>query len=604
VKIVNPSAEILDHLDQQSLATRIEECGRICYKSEDRISQESALPFVAKVAEHGHNSVLEMGVVTLEVHAEESAINELFLCQPKYLHISLEGNRLLITGSIRAFREMLMFHPTCAIVRAACACLNERHPYFFSTILPEGGLASVPSITARKVPLEDIDQLPADKLVKHRNIAVKFIVNRAVTHELVRHRVSSFLQECLTGDTVVKSFNGHKSWSMKELHRMFHDKRCGLARSAIRIRVKDKEGEIVPSRILNVFESGEKEVFLVKTRNGKSIKSSIDHIYFTEIGERRLEDIKVGDKVWMNGRAIHVAWLREEYLVKNRMRKDIADEIGMSDAWLGKKIREFGLQKPKPMYPGRKPGYGVKGMFSDEDKSHISQRMRGSGNHKWVGDEVTAGGARSRLHRHDNARRHVCVCGSVAMEMHHIDRNPLNNNHENIEYCCLNCHRARHKEGVTIAWLDEIVSIEPCGKEMTYDLEVEHSAHNFVANGFIVHNSQRYCRYSDDKFGSEVTFIKPMFWAEDSEEYAIWQQAMAETEQLYLRLLETSTAQAARTVLPNSCKTEIIVYANLEQWRHIFKLRCSKAAEPSMREVMIPLSEEFTKRWPGVFENE
>jgi thymidylate synthase (FAD) len=76
---------------------------------------------------------------------------------------------------------------------------------------------------------------------------------------------------------------------------------------------------------------------------------------------------------------------------------------------------------------------------------------------------------------------------------------------------------------------------------------------------------------------------------------------MLETERLYFKLLETSTAQAARTVLPNSCKTEIIVYANLAEWRHIFTLRCSKAAEPSMREVMIPLHEEFQRRLPVVF---
>ncbi|MCW5211069.1 FAD-dependent thymidylate synthase, partial [Desulfobulbus sp. N3] len=67
MKIINPSYEILDHLDQESLAVRIELCGRICYKSEDRIDRDSAIPFVAKMAEHGHNSVMEMGVVTLEV---------------------------------------------------------------------------------------------------------------------------------------------------------------------------------------------------------------------------------------------------------------------------------------------------------------------------------------------------------------------------------------------------------------------------------------------------------------------------------------------------------------------------------------------------------
>jgi thymidylate synthase (FAD) len=76
---------------------------------------------------------------------------------------------------------------------------------------------------------------------------------------------------------------------------------------------------------------------------------------------------------------------------------------------------------------------------------------------------------------------------------------------------------------------------------------------------------------------------------------------MLDTEQMYLQLLETSTPQAARTVLPNSCKTELIVYANLAEWKHIFKLRTTKAAEPSMREVTIPLFDDFKLRFPTVF---
>jgi thymidylate synthase (FAD) len=113
--------------------------------------------------------------------------------------------------------------------------------------------------------------------------------------------------------------------------------------------------------------------------------------------------------------------------------------------------------------------------------------------------------------------------------------------------------------------------------------------------------SQRYCRYSQDKFGNQVTFIRPLFFTLGSTEYKLWQQAMEETESLYLKLLETSTPQAARTVLPNSCKTEIIVYCNLAEWRHICRLRTSPAAEPSMREVMIPLETEIQKRYPQLF---
>ncbi len=113
--------------------------------------------------------------------------------------------------------------------------------------------------------------------------------------------------------------------------------------------------------------------------------------------------------------------------------------------------------------------------------------------------------------------------------------------------------------------------------------------------------SQRYCRYDKDQFGSEVTFVKPMFFKEGSPEYGIWEEAMVQTEKLYLDLLKTSSPQAARTVLPNSCKTEIIVYANLSEWLHIFKLRTAAGAEPSMREIMNPLLAEFKNIFPSIF---
>ncbi len=112
--------------------------------------------------------------------------------------------------------------------------------------------------------------------------------------------------------------------------------------------------------------------------------------------------------------------------------------------------------------------------------------------------------------------------------------------------------------------------------------------------------SQRYCRYSQDKFAGQVTFIKPMFYEDGSPEYLLWKETMEFAEAKYLKLLETSSPQAARTVLPNSCKTEIIAYCNVTEWQHILKLRCSQGAEPSMREVMIPLSKELKNRYPMI----
>lgn len=310
MQVVPASFTVLAELDARSLVERIEYCGRVCYKSEDRIDDRSAIPFVERIIKHGHNSVLEMGVLTLRVASEDPAqLDDLFAVQPRYLQLDrLDESRLVASGSVRAFREIYANHPGGGVIRAMAALLANRHPYFFADLLPDGGIEFQAGITVAKMPLAEVDGLASALKLKHRHLAVKFIVNRAVTHEIVRHRPCAFLQE-----------------------------------------------------------------------------------------------------------------------------------------------------------------------------------------------------------------------------------------------------------------------------------------------------SQRYCRYSEDKFGAEVSFIRPLFFADDSAEYRLWHGIMEQTETVYLKLLETSTPQAARTVLPNSCKTEMVVYASLSQWRHIFRLRTAQAAEPSMREVMIPLEQEFGQRFPELF---
>lgn len=116
--------------------------------------------------------------------------------------------------------------------------------------------------------------------------------------------------------------------------------------------------------------------------------------------------------------------------------------------------------------------------------------------------------------------------------------------------------------------------------------------------------STRYANYSKEKFGSEITVIRPFFWEQDSDQYREWERAMEMCEKAYLTLLDLGAkAQEARSVLPNSLKTEIVITANMREWREIFKQRCSKAAHPQMREVMIPLLVEFHKRIPVLFES-
>ena len=115
--------------------------------------------------------------------------------------------------------------------------------------------------------------------------------------------------------------------------------------------------------------------------------------------------------------------------------------------------------------------------------------------------------------------------------------------------------------------------------------------------------STRFCNYSKGEFGGELTVISPLFWKYDSIEYTIWLKTMRGIEEVYLGLLERGvTPQEARSVLPNSLKTEIVMTMNLREWRHFFKLRTSVKAHPQMREIAIPLLARFQELVPVVFD--
>ncbi len=116
--------------------------------------------------------------------------------------------------------------------------------------------------------------------------------------------------------------------------------------------------------------------------------------------------------------------------------------------------------------------------------------------------------------------------------------------------------------------------------------------------------STRYCNYCKDKFGNELTFIKPVFWDENSDEYKIWFDVMKNIEDQYMQLIGKGVSpQEARSILPNSLKTEIVVTMNLREWRHFFKLRASSAAHPQMREIAVEMLQEFQRRIPILFDN-
>ena len=139
-----------------------------------------------------------------------------------------------------------------------------------------------------------------------------------------------------------------------------------------------------------------------------------------------------------------------------------------------------------------------------------------------------------------------------------------------------------------------------CDRGVSHEL-VRHRIASFAQE------STRYCNYSKDDFGSEITFIKPLYLDEDTEGYRYWRAACFVSEKAYFDLLNWGcTPQEARAVLPNSLKTEIVVTMNLREWRHFFKLRAlgiTGKPHPQMKELALPLLNDFKQALPEVFDD-
>lgn len=159
--------------------------------------------------------------------------------------------------------------------------------------------------------------------------------------------------------------------------------------------------------------------------------------------------------------------------------------------------------------------------------------------------------------------------------------------------------RVRFAEPHEIPWQHKHVAARfICDRSVSHQI-VRHRPCSYLQE------SMRYCRYED-----EVVFIRPE-WIQGTEEEMSkkaalaakrWCQHMVSSEYEYRFMLKSGLKpQQARAVLPNSTKTELIAYASLPQWKHMFNLRCSPAADPEMIRVMIPLREEFMQQYTEAF---
>lgn len=139
-----------------------------------------------------------------------------------------------------------------------------------------------------------------------------------------------------------------------------------------------------------------------------------------------------------------------------------------------------------------------------------------------------------------------------------------------------------------------------CDRGVTHEL-VRHRLASYSQE------STRYCNYSNGKFGNEITVIEPCFWEENSPEYQMWKKACEFSETMYMDLLnEGATPQQARSVLPNSLKTEIVVTMNVREWRHFLEMRLvgiAGAPHPQMVELAKLAYDILVDHYPLFFED-
>lgn len=187
---------------------------------------------------------------------------------------------------------------------------------------------------------------------------------------------------------------------------------------------------------------------------------------------------------------------------------------------------------------------------------------------------------------------------------------------KHIERCARVCYKSEDR--ITDGSAEKMVAaLIRSGHEAMlehYSFTVKFICDRGIANELVRHRiasfaqeSSRYCCYAKDKFGKELTFINPCFWEPDSDNYARWFHEMDEAEKTYLAMIESgATPEQARDILPTSIKTEIVMTANLREFRHFFKLRAEGTTgkpHPQMLEITIPLLKELKQKIPVVFDD-
>ena len=192
---------------------------------------------------------------------------------------------------------------------------------------------------------------------------------------------------------------------------------------------------------------------------------------------------------------------------------------------------------------------------------------------------------------------------------------PLNGNEilKHLERCARNCYKSEDKimDESAPKMIKKLIDLGHEAMIEHFSISLKIIADTGVLKDITRHRlvsfaveSTRYCLYAKDKFGNEISVMKPVHIPEGSPEYEVWLNCMKDIEKAYLKMAELGCkADACRMVLPHSTKAEIIMTANLREWRHVLRLRTAPAAHPTVQQIMKMVLREFKKNIPVVFDD-
>ena len=389
--------------------------------------------------------------------------------------------------------------------------------------------------------------------------------------------------------------------------------------------------------IKEVFDTGEKQVYELRLKSGKRIVSTLEHKFLTKTGFQELGSIRVGDFVGTNGVPCYQnkEWLalsKEKAVLSGGGLQQIATEAGTSTHTIRKWLRVHGLQFTKLEVASYTQIWN-KGLPSEQQPMHGKLHSEGTRKKQTgsarLGDasNLWSGGVERGFRQEvwdwqykcRNAVMktfaHTCVeCGATEnLELDHML--PVKSypekafDIENLQVLCKDCHKGKSaKEYVKSPNFSEVVSITAVGVIQTYDLEVDHASHNYVANGIVTHNSQRYaeatnfitreCRMQDtvNRQNSVVSEFKEL-----NDEWDATQRILLDQiKDAYDWALSQGIAkECARVILPEGLTmSKMYMNGTLRSWLHYVDLRAANGTQKEHQEIAIKCRAELMKLYP------